>query len=191
MIVSVPVCTCGTLPDTGASSMVAPVARTRSAVSRLTRGLIVLRSTQIVPADRPARMPSGPEATVFSTSSLGRDVMTTSAAAATSRGVSFHFSPWPTSSCASSRERSSPYTSYPAVRKRAAMFPPMCPSPMTPIRACSVPDISAPPLDRGGAAELYRLAQCLLHRRWIPFRPSRVRTRSGGSAAASSPAAGS
>ena len=46
MMVSVPDSTWGTLPDTGASSMAAPRARTRSAISRLARGFTVLRSTQ-------------------------------------------------------------------------------------------------------------------------------------------------
>src|SRR5712691_9926753 len=63
MIVSVPVCTCGTLPDTGASSIAAPRSFTRCARSRLTCGLTVLMSTQTFPAARPARIPSGPDAT--------------------------------------------------------------------------------------------------------------------------------
>ena len=45
-------------------------------------------STQILPGARPARIPSGPEATLSSTSSSGSDVKTMSAASATSRGVS-------------------------------------------------------------------------------------------------------
>ncbi len=83
MIVSVPDWTCGTLPDTGASSIVAPCSLTRSAIARLARGLTVLRSTQIFPGARPARMPSGWEAT----SSMhldrpGSEVRITSAASA-------------------------------------------------------------------------------------------------------------
>ena len=93
MIVSVPDCTWGTLPETGASSMAAPSARTRSASSRLARGLTVLMSTQIFPAARPARIPSGPEATASSTPSSGSEVNTMSAASATSRGVSRHCRP--------------------------------------------------------------------------------------------------
>ena len=71
----------------------APCARTRSASSRLARGLTVLMSTQISSAARPARMPSGPDATVSSTSSSGTDVKTIPAASATSRGVSHHCRP--------------------------------------------------------------------------------------------------
>src|SRR5438105_8916526 len=37
---------CGTLPDTGASSITAPRSRTRTARSRLTPGLTVLTSTR-------------------------------------------------------------------------------------------------------------------------------------------------
>ena len=40
--------------------MTAPHSRTRRASSRLARGLTVLRSTQIFPGSRPARIPSGP-----------------------------------------------------------------------------------------------------------------------------------
>ena len=65
MIVSVPLLTWGTLPDTGVSSICAPrpCSRTRSASSRLARGLIVLRSAHSFPAFSPATMPSGPDAT--------------------------------------------------------------------------------------------------------------------------------
>ncbi len=46
MIVSVPVCAAGTLPETGASSMLAPGrAAPRAASARLARGLTVLMST--------------------------------------------------------------------------------------------------------------------------------------------------
>ena len=99
MIVSVPDCTCGTLPDTGASSIAAPSSRTRSASSRLALGLTVLKSIQTFPSVRPARIPSGPEATSSRTSSFGTDVIKTSAASAISRGVSRHSSPlWTRSS---------------------------------------------------------------------------------------------
>jgi hypothetical protein len=93
MIVSVPACTWGTLPDTGASSIAAPSARARSAISRLAAGLTVLMSAQIFPAARPARIPSAPEATASSTPSSGREVKTMSAASATSRGLSRHCRP--------------------------------------------------------------------------------------------------
>ena len=45
MIVSVPVSACGTLPETGASSIRAPLDRTRSAIPTLASGLTVLMST--------------------------------------------------------------------------------------------------------------------------------------------------
>ena len=45
MIVSVPLSAAGTLPETGASIMVAPAQRTRLASSRLACGLTVLMST--------------------------------------------------------------------------------------------------------------------------------------------------
>jgi hypothetical protein len=79
MIVSVPDRTCGTLPDTGASSMAAPRSRARSARARLTRGLTVLTSTQIERSVSPARIPSGPDAADSSAESSGSDVTTTSA----------------------------------------------------------------------------------------------------------------
>src|SRR4051812_1521321 len=132
MIVSDPVWTWGTLPDTGASSIAAPRAFTRSATARLAWGLTVLMSTQSFPAPRPARIPSGPDATLSSTPSSGTEVKTTSAASATSRGVSRQPSPWSTRPCACSRWRASPKTVYPAARNRAAIFPPMCPSPTNP-----------------------------------------------------------
>jgi hypothetical protein len=45
IIARVPLSAAGTLPDTGASIMMAPTARTRRARSRLARGLTVLMST--------------------------------------------------------------------------------------------------------------------------------------------------
>ena len=110
MIVSVPDCTWGTLPDTGASSISAPLARTCSATLRLTRGLTVLTSTQVFPSARPATIPSGPEATSSSTSSFGMDVKTTSTDSATSRGVSRQVSPSSRSFSASALPLASPYT---------------------------------------------------------------------------------
>src|ERR671922_224633 len=133
MIVSVPDCTCGTLPDTGASIITAPPAWTRRAKSRLALGLTVLMSIQVLPAVRPARIPSGPDATFSRIPSFGRDVKTTSADCATSRGVSHQCSPESMRCCAVSRLRSSPQTAYPAARKRAAIFPPMWPRPTKPI----------------------------------------------------------
>ena len=44
-MVKVPVSACGTLPETGASSISAPLPRTRAARSTLTSGLTVLMST--------------------------------------------------------------------------------------------------------------------------------------------------
>ena len=110
MIVSVPLLTCGTLPETGVSSICAPGAssRTRVASRRLVLGVIVLRSAHSFPVLKPAMMPSSPEATVSSTSSLGSELITTSASSASSRGVSAHFKPSSMSDCAASRLRLSP-----------------------------------------------------------------------------------
>ena len=60
MIVSVPAWTCGTLPDTGASSIRAPLARTRAASSRLALGLIVLRSAADLAGVEAGQDPVGP-----------------------------------------------------------------------------------------------------------------------------------
>jgi hypothetical protein len=60
MIVRVPRSTWGTLPETGASSILAPAERTRSATWTLARGLTLLMSTYTLRGHNPATTPSGP-----------------------------------------------------------------------------------------------------------------------------------
>src|SRR5271165_566594 len=55
-----PSCRVITLPETGASTMSAPTARTFAASARLTAGLTVLMSINVLPALNPASNPSGP-----------------------------------------------------------------------------------------------------------------------------------
>ena len=82
------------LPDTGESTMSAPRARTFSTVSRLTTGPTVLMSMTVLPAPSPATKPSGPSATPSSAAESVTITKMTSAACATSRGVSPHFMPF-------------------------------------------------------------------------------------------------
>ena len=52
-----------TLPETGASSICAPLARTFSAIRREAAGLTVLMSTSTCSGPSPARTPSAPRTT--------------------------------------------------------------------------------------------------------------------------------
>ena len=100
IIVSLPCSSVLMLPETGESTMSAPLARTLATVSRLTTGLTVLMSMMVLPALRPAMKPSGPSATPSSAAESVTITKITSAPCATSRGVAPHFIPLSSSHCA-------------------------------------------------------------------------------------------
>ena len=133
MTARVPAAAAGTLPETGAASIAAPVPATRPARSRLLPGLIVLTSTYTLPACRPARIPSGPPVTAASASPSVTMLTMTSAASVTCRGVSHHRRPRPISGSAFALVRFVPYTRLPRESSRPAIWPPIAPRPTTPI----------------------------------------------------------
>ena len=75
-----------TLPDTGPSSRVAPLAATSQASVRVMLGLTVLISTHVAPDRSPASTPSGPWAMASSARLSVTMLNITSAASATARG---------------------------------------------------------------------------------------------------------
>ena len=100
MIVSFPLSTIVTLPDTGASIMSAPFSRTFAASARLTAGLTVLISMSNFPGPRPASNPFGPSDAPCSAAVLVTMQKVKSAAWQTARPESAHFMPAEMRSCA-------------------------------------------------------------------------------------------
>ena len=78
MIVSSPDRAVATLPDTGASRMPAPVARTAGATARIVPGRTVLMSAATAPARSPATTPSGPPYSAATAASSATIEITTS-----------------------------------------------------------------------------------------------------------------
>ena len=98
------------LPETGASTMSAPFARTFSASALLVAGLTVLISIRTLlawfgAAPIPASIPFGPSAQSSSAAALVTIDIVTSAASQTPRGVSENFIPLSISHCALERVR--------------------------------------------------------------------------------------
>ena len=91
---SFPSCSVTTLPETGASTMSAPRARTFAATDRLNAGLTVLISMSTLPGANPARMPSGPSTIISSAAEFVTIENVKSEAAATSLGLPAHFMPF-------------------------------------------------------------------------------------------------
>ena len=110
MIESLPSSRVFTLPETGASSISAPISAASAARARLAAGLIELMSTKTLPGERPAMIPSGPRAT--DRSAVVSDTMekTTSLASVASRAVSAHAIPASMSQSALDRVRLCPVT---------------------------------------------------------------------------------
>ena len=73
-------------PDTGASSISTPFARSISAIRRVTDGEIVLLSTTTMPGRAPCTTPAGPSTTSSTSGVSDTLVNTNSACSATSRG---------------------------------------------------------------------------------------------------------
>ena len=117
------------LPDTGASSRVAPFAATRSPSMRVTAGLTVLISAQTAPLPSPASMPSGRSATSRSASESVTMLSTTSAPSAAARAESATIRPLGARASALARVLLWPVTGWPAARRRWTMALPMAPSP--------------------------------------------------------------
>src|SRR5215831_1033353 len=115
---SFPSCKVTTLPETGASTMSAPLARTLAASARLTAGLTVLISTNVLPGPRAETSPSGPSATASRAAALVTMAKTTSAAAVTARGESAQRMPLSISHCAFLRVRLKPVTVWPLASSR-------------------------------------------------------------------------
>ena len=82
-----------TLPETGASRMPAPRARTAGATDRIVSGSTVLMSTATEPGRRPAATPSGPSYSSRTAASSATIEMTTSARDAASAGVAATLAP--------------------------------------------------------------------------------------------------
>ncbi len=112
--------------------MSAPFSRTFAASARLTSGLTVLMSTKILPAPRPARIPSGPSVMASSAAALVTIAKVTSEQLATARGESAHFIPLSISHCALDRVRLYPVTVWPLLSSRSTIWPPITPRPMNP-----------------------------------------------------------
>src|SRR5918994_1881237 len=132
MIASCPASRVARLPETGASSICAPVSATRSASRRLAAASIVLMSAYTFPAPSPARIPSGPDAT-SSTAAVSVTIeRTTSAPSATSRGVPATTIPLASRDSARPGLRFQPVTGWPAASSRSTILPPIEPSPTKP-----------------------------------------------------------
>src|SRR4051812_11550410 len=86
----------------------------------------------MAPGRSPARMPLGPVVIAASAASSVTMLNTTSAAAATFRGVSRQISPWSMSVAALALLRLVPYTRWPSSR-RSASGAPMAPRPTNPM----------------------------------------------------------
>ena len=85
--------------------MSAPFSRTFAASARLTVGLTVLMSMKILPALKPASIPSGPSVIAVMAAELVTMANMKSEALATARGESAHCIPFSTSHCALERVR--------------------------------------------------------------------------------------
>src|SRR5215211_168299 len=132
MIASCPASRVVRLPDTGASSMLAPVSATLSASRRLASGSIVLISAYTFPGPSPARIPSSPE-TICSTAVVSVTMeSTTSTAWASSRGVPATAMPFAASGSLRPSLRFQPVTARPRSRRRSTILPPIEPSPTNP-----------------------------------------------------------
>ena len=120
------------LPDTGASSIAAPAAETRSATARLTSGGIVLMSAYTAPSRRPAINPSSPEVTSCTAAPSVSIEKTKSQRSPTSRGVCAHRIPFSKSGLPLSAVRFQPVTSCPPASSRSTTSRPIDPSPRNP-----------------------------------------------------------
>ena len=138
MIASWPCSRVVRLPETGASTIIAPASATRAASRRLASGEIVDMSAQTAPGPRPAMIPSSPVAT-SSTAAVSVTIeRTTSAPDAQSRGLVATLSPRAASASALAGVRFQPLTSYPPASRRSAIRPPIDPRPTNAID-CTIP----------------------------------------------------
>ena len=121
-------------PLTGASRQCRSRAAKTSWMWRTMVGELVERSNSTVPGAMPAIRPSVSSSATASTSDgPGRDVMITSEAAASSRGVSAHLAPAARCVSALSRRMSCTVISAPALIRLVAKCVPMVPRPINPI----------------------------------------------------------
>ena len=128
-------------PETGQSTAAPPAPVTRAARRRTSASSVVLISAQMTGSAssprfdrtaRPARMPSEASITAALTEGLGRQVITTSAVAAISAGLSAQPAPADSSAAAAERSRSRTTRSKPLRSRLPASFDPTFPNPMNP-----------------------------------------------------------
>ena len=132
MIVSSPFSTVETLPETGASSSIAPRASIGDATARTVSGAIVLISSTTWPSCTTAATPSGPPYVSSTAASSARLEITTSAPSTASATVSAAAAPVRSAtSWAAAAVRFQTRTGTPARRSVPTMAPPMRPAPTT------------------------------------------------------------
>src|SRR6267154_2033645 len=135
MIMTWPASAASRLPDTGVSSMLAPVRATSAAMWALTSGSTVLQSATTCRGASPATNPPAPSATARRAAESHTMQMSTSACSATARGLGWTITPEPRSASARCGVRLHACTSCPALTSRRANLDPMAPVPMTPTRS--------------------------------------------------------
>ena len=132
MIVSSPFSTVETLPETGASSNIAPRASIDGAISRTVCGAIVLISNTTCPSWDPAATPAAPPYVSITAASSARLEITTSAPSSASAIVSEAEAPVRSAtSRAAAAVRFQTRTGTPARRSVPTMAPPIRPAPTT------------------------------------------------------------